>query len=385
MEDISKQKILGNDLTRRLLNTMKGLGEEEIRKVVDGYGQKLLTSGFSRDKSVRILVSGIRSFEKKLRRCRKNGTKLYRTARQSCKTRSLKKLMGAREWYRRRKKTEEEEEFQGPHSIFERVEYKGPTKEEERERLPTKSVLFVPYTQGGGLAKRLREMFKRLEGIIGGGVKVVERTGTALARQFSLTRLWEGGPCWREDCVSCTQEGETVYPCTRRNLVYENVCLNCHPEAGSKEGILDETKKGVQSVYVGESCRSLYERSKEHWRAFLDGKKDSHMLKHHVLIHGGQGEPRFHIRPIKYHSSALSRQVHEAVQPPTIGWSKFLNKGAKYRLQIKGKTVVVPYCGCIRGGRLAEEVTRANTPFRTSFSDMLWRLPRLIPYDNICV
>ena len=86
--------------------------------------------------------------------------------------------------------------------------------------------------------------------------------------------------------------------------MYENVCLICHPEAGGKQGKLKD-EVSSQSIYVGESCRSLYERSKEHWSDFLNGKTDSHMLKHHVLVNEGKGEPKFHIRPVKFHNSAL--------------------------------------------------------------------------------
>ena len=102
-------------------------------------------------------------------------------------------------------------------------------------------------------------------------------------------------------------------PCTRRNVVYENVCTKCHPEAAEGK----EVKEGncqVPAIYVGESCRSLAERGKEHWAALKAEKEDSHMWKHHVAHHKGQGEVKFHLRPIKYFKTALSRQVSEAVR-----------------------------------------------------------------------
>ena len=77
-----------------------------------GYGQKLLTSGFSREKVVDVLVSGIRCYERKVRRCRKNGWKLYRTAKGSMKTRQMKKLIGNKSWYRQKRKREEDDEIQ---------------------------------------------------------------------------------------------------------------------------------------------------------------------------------------------------------------------------------------------------------------------------------
>ena len=105
-------------------------------------------------------------------------------------------------------------------------------------------------------------MVRRLQGILGGSIRVVEKTGTPLARLFPLSKLWEGAKCGRQDCITCNQVGETLYPCSQRNVVYENICLLCHPGAGMKKAKLEENKMGTQSIYVGESCRSLYERGK---------------------------------------------------------------------------------------------------------------------------
>ena len=48
-----------------------------------------------------------------------------------------------------------------------------------------------------------------------------------------------------------------------------------------------KTKKG--SVYVGESSRSGFERSKEHWDDDRSESDDSHIHKHWVNMHGGLG------------------------------------------------------------------------------------------------
>ena len=112
----------------------------------------------------------------------------------------------------------------------ERRKEKAPVEDEIR----TRSVLFVAYTPGGALAKRLREVVGRLQGLLGGGIKIVERTGTPLARMFPLSRLWEGVACTRTDCITRRQGGETIYPCNKRNVVYEDVCLLCYPEAAGK-------------------------------------------------------------------------------------------------------------------------------------------------------
>ena len=112
----------------------------------------------------------------------------------------------------------------------------------------------------------LREQLGRMEQTIGFRIKVVERAGTRLKDMFSLTNLWGGSQCAREDCTTCTQEGEDIPDCMRRGIVYESICTKCNPES-IKPGPLKSVNKDVPSVYVGETSRSVYERAEEHWKA----------------------------------------------------------------------------------------------------------------------
>ena len=67
------------------------------------------------------------------------------------------------------------------------------------------------------------------------------------------------------------------------------------------------------SLYVGESRRSVQERGKEHYDAARRGDQGSYMVRHRVMEHGGQAS-RFVLKVGSYHSTALSRQVKEAVR-----------------------------------------------------------------------
>ena len=120
--------------------------------------------------------------------------------------------------------------------------------------------------------------------------------------------------CGRETCTTCNQGGENLPPCTKRSLVYESWCLLCNPTINTKGepgGHQDHP-----SVYVGETSKSIAERSEQHWRDYRDKKDDSHILKHHQRHHNGEGEPRFFFRVVKYHSSALRRQVGDKEERP---------------------------------------------------------------------
>ena len=57
---------------------------------------------------------------------------------------------------------------------------------------------------------------------------------------------------------------------------------------------LEKEQKGANLAdYVGESSRSLHERSKEHNRDYAKNSDDSHMYKHFTNTHPGNTRPRF--------------------------------------------------------------------------------------------
>ena len=76
-------------------------------------------------------------------------------------------------------------------------------------------------TPGGELAKRLRELFKRLEGTAGFYIKVVERAGRSVRSMFPLNNLWEGASGGRgeEEGITCYQGGEVIPNCTRQSIL----------------------------------------------------------------------------------------------------------------------------------------------------------------------
>ena len=110
-------------------------------------------------------------------------------------------------------------------------------------------------------------------------MKIVERTGSNLKGLFSQSNLWDGAPCGRENCVTCTQGAEMLPPCKRKSLVYENVCSICNEGAGSKKE-LEKVDPLIPSIYVGETSRTVQERALEHWadtRGSSKGVEGSHM------------------------------------------------------------------------------------------------------------
>ena len=51
---------------------------------------------------------------------------------------------------------------------------------------------------------------------------------------------------------------------------------------------------------------------------------------HHLIHHGGEGEPSFHLRPVRFTQTALTRQILEAVLVQRWGEEKLLNSKAEF-------------------------------------------------------
>ena len=100
MEENSKIQTVSNNLVRRLCNTGESMGAREQCKVVDDYAQKLGNSGYSLEQVRRIIVNGIKGFEGRKLRCKREGRNLYRKAVQSQGARTRKKLLSKTSWYK---------------------------------------------------------------------------------------------------------------------------------------------------------------------------------------------------------------------------------------------------------------------------------------------
>ena len=168
-----------------------------------------------------------------------------------------------------------------------------------------RTVLFVENSKGGGLASRLKELNKKLAPTLGFGVKVIERTGSSLKSRFPLSNLWDGSKCGREECTMCNQGAEVLPNFTKPSVLYENICSVCNEGAAAKKE-LERVKDG--SIYVGESSRSIFERSQEHWSDWRTGSDKSHIKRHQGAANPGE-EPQFTIRTVRFFKSTLCRQI----------------------------------------------------------------------------
>ena len=328
LSENQKIQILSQELVRRLFNTKETLNKEYRSLIINEYTQKIINSGYSSDQVKKIILSGIKGYFGKVRRRRKDqvGKRIHRTAQESGGSRWKRKLLGKTTWYRSKRKKDGEETT--PSSRIKGRSVKD-VQHRGKEDLKTRAVLFVPQTPMGELATRTREVLERMKEVMGFRLKVVERAGVSLQNQFSQSALWRSLPCERKECIPCMQGGEEVPECTKTSVVYENICLVCNPSAASK-GDLKTQETNTPSLYVGESSRSLQERMVEHWSSYRRKEEGSHIRKHQEQHHPDK-DPRFLVKAISYHRTALSRQIREAVRIRKRGGeSSILNSKSEF-------------------------------------------------------
>ena len=168
-------------------------------------------------------------------------------------------------------------------------------------------------------------------------------------------------------------------PCTRKSLVYENVCAICNSGAGAKEELKD-VNPNIPSIYVGGTSRTIQERAMEHWASAKGSsnksKEGSHMRTHMEQQHGG-GEPAFIMRVVEFHRTALSRQTGEAVRILRRGGAgSILNSRGEFnRCYIPRLRVEEPSKIEELEKWEEEEVERAMTTLREE--DMLWERSKI--------
>ena len=325
------------------------MGTSEKTKVLDDFSQVMVNSGHDLEVVRKSLMNGIKGHERKVHRCIKEGKDFHRCASASAKSRKSKKLTQKMSWFKNKTNMDTNSEEKEKKSVDEKNSGKSfgglnvksfagtvanPTEESKEATVKTKqqpsTVLFVEHTKGGSLQKTVRAVVDRLQPLLGFSVRVTERGGTPLGSILSSKNVGGRSICEREDCKICPQPGEVLENCKRRNVLYESECQDCNgPEdwkTRDQKSLQDNREQ--PSIYVGETNRSLFERTKEHWGDCYAQKESSHMHEHHSAAHGGEGEANFRFRLVKTFKSSLDRQIAEAIRIYKRG--NILNRKGEY-------------------------------------------------------
>ena len=146
MSSQQKVQILSNELTRRIFNINQEKNDiEEYKKVINTMTQEMRNSEYNYSTARQVVVSGIRGLRTRLEMRTRKGQEKYRLGATTVKARERKKLLARESWYKDEEKNTECENNQK----------KGKNKNKMRtNEYPVVSVMFVPYTPGGVLAKK---------------------------------------------------------------------------------------------------------------------------------------------------------------------------------------------------------------------------------------
>ena len=338
MAETAKLASLSQDLVRRMQNTCLEIPQDRRNKIVDGFVRKLVRSGYKRSQVREIIISGLKCFMRKANNAEKAGQGLHRSAKSSLGARNRKKILAKTKWYKTKRKTEENTERGGE----QRPASKGSKKKKEGEKpnyAKIRSLLFVPRTNGGELARRLRKEEENLAEMTGYRVKIVERSGTQMRRVLCSKNPWAGEHCQRENCLVCNQEGGGG-DCKRRSVVYMTTCNQCKEKADGERADGEKENQGQGAFYIGETSKSGFERGVNHQNDYRGLHLDSHILKHQVLQHGEGENINFSMKIVKKFSSAFKRQVYEAVMVEMMEGKDLLNsKGGFNRCTLPRLTI----------------------------------------------
>ena len=280
----SKQKrtILTQDCLRRLRNTKLELGKEVQNAHLNNYMLKLKNSGYSVKYRAEILDSSLKAFEQIVEDDIKGIKPLYR----------------ARDWNEEERKNSKTNKKLNWYKTGKEIEYK--------------TVLFVPVTKGGKLAKEMRQREEEINRFSQERIKIIEDGGVKLKSLLVNKNPFKEGKCEQKKCILCqTSQSNSDIPCNTSNVGYRLQCGTCQD-------------RGQTKVYEGETSQSARIRGAEHARNLKNRNPNSALFKHKQSEHKDE-EMYFKMEITKKFKDPLSRQADEAVRISNRSTNEILN------------------------------------------------------------
>ena len=170
--------------------------------------------------------------------------------------------------------------------------------------------MFVPHTPCGELKAKLLKAEANLH--YSSRIKFVEQMGRSI-REMLCKSDPDPQECQRTDCFPCRGRPGS---CMRQGALYQIICQDCKLE-------------GRESVYCGETGRTLYDRGAEHLQAHNRRDKESVMVEHEDEEHGGN-MVSWVMMPKGFPRGNLLRQALEAHMITTNGEKNLLNRRGEW-------------------------------------------------------
>ena len=310
----NKFSSLTQKVVRRLLHTSSSVHGSHGMENLERFSCKMINSGHKQHYVQKVVTAGIMKFKKKLNKSilpktHKDYKPLHLGTHYDSHGRWKRKVQSRTNWYEDKAK---EEQSDHEKRAFQKDGKMGKkTFQKDGNKVKTSTVVFVPATKRGKLTEMLKEKEEEMARLTKFRIRFQEAGGIKLGQLFS-THLGAGGPCGRLDCQPCESRDEKRPNCKAQSILYESKCNICNKDETSSR---QEEKGQRKGIYIGESSRSLYERSKEHLKDAEDFSPSSHMVKHWMHAHEEMKTcPDFSFTILSRFRDCLSRQVAKAIQ-----------------------------------------------------------------------
>ena len=314
---------LVQEVIRRLKNCSLDLPLEEKQQILSVMAQKLINGGFSLQSAQYILVHGVVKYKELVRLSQIDPADpefkpLHLEKEFNVFGRKLQKMLAVTSWY--------EEAELVKKTKWRKLIPKGWSGDKPSQHsvpgMRFSTLMQVPSSKDGRLFKMLTAAEPRLAKMSGYQVKYVESSGKPLSKVFPPIQT--SNHCHRKDCFVCLSSPKNKPSmCKAKSVVYSITCELC--EKTHKQ----DPSVAHKGLYIGESARTLYERSIEHMRKLRRMEDSSCLFKHWAITHPELLEaPSFLFKVIKKHSDPLSRMINEAI---TILKCASMNSKSEYR------------------------------------------------------
>ena len=150
-------------------------------------------------------------------------------------------------------------------------------------RINTTTVVIVPSTKNGILVRKLKETEEEMAIMSDFRIRFQEAGGSKLSNQFN-TNLSHGQHCGRI-CYPCECNGEKRENCRAKNITYQSCCKECNTTSQPEHCDSGKEPEPREGIYIGESSRSLHERTMEHIKDAEDFSPKSLIIKHWRIMH----------------------------------------------------------------------------------------------------
>ena len=260
MPESKKVATFSNEILRRLKTTHVEVSQTEMEGTIMTLMDELSAMGYAQEWKEKVLRAALIGYMRILEKVRKKEAPRNRKGAETLTSRRFKKLMGNQEWFRIDNGKPDTWEIQEP------WDNSGKRKSLQRRRTPDsryiESVFFVPHTPESSLKNRLTKMEQGLK--FNTSFRYCESMGRSI-RELLVKKDPASEHSGRESYFPCQSK---VGSCRRQGGIYRISCNTCK-EKGQKE-----------SVYIGETARTLLDRGFEHLKAMETRNEDSPLVEH---------------------------------------------------------------------------------------------------------